>query len=147
MRGCLECGRDISLYHGRTKRCGPCAASVKARACVERLRTTRHRRRDWIAAHAHHDEAACPDCHTSLWGAPVRCAIGQRLHDERLRAGQARARKPVVMCQRLQEDAARIDRQLAALAARRRRQRLTLTDEDCWAGAGSMAGAWEGAEA
>ena len=45
------------------------------------------------------------------------------------------------------ESVAEVEALLAEAAARRRRQRMTLSDDDCWAGAGSMAGAWEGAEA
>lgn len=154
MKRCADCPADISLTCWRTRYCPDCLTRRR-----RDLHTRRQAKRRAEAAHeawramqratrtGQHDEATCPDCHTSLWGAPVRCAIGQRLHDERLRAEQARARKPVVMSQREQEDAARIERTLAALAARRRRQRMSLTVEDCWRGAGSMAGAWEGAEA
>jgi hypothetical protein len=104
-----------------------------------------------------HDEATCPDCRTSLWGAPVRCALGQTLHEERQRAEEARARKPIVSAQRAAEeaealaraeamDAAHAERILAILASRRR-QRPTLSEADIWRGGCGVSAVYAGGEA
>lgn len=132
-----------------------CAEHRLARRDTKRQRAKRALRRARKAMQ--HDEATCPDCRTSLWGAPVRCALGQRLHEERQRAEGARARKPIVSAQKAADeaaaqaraealDAAHAERILAILASRRR-QRQTLSEADIWARGCGVSAVYAGGEA
>lgn len=80
----------------------------------------------------------CPGCAAMLPGfdgASTRCHPCQQLYDQMMRAAEAR----VARGYRASQEGERIERQLAALAAARKRRRLTLADEDCWAWASCLA--------
>lgn len=72
----------------------------------------------------------CPACTAMLPGfeAVTRCLACQTLYDQMMRAAEAR----VALGHRGDREADSIERRLAALAARRRRQRFTLTEDDIW---------------
>lgn len=72
----------------------------------------------------------CMACAAMLPGFDVetRCQPCQDYYEELMRAAEARVAK----AHRRERDAAWVERRLAALAARRRRQRFTLTEDDIW---------------
>jgi len=69
-----------------------------------------------------------------LFGTSTRCLLCRRRHN----IHQARAKQQCIAEARKQAEADAITRQLEALARARRQQRrrLSLTDEECWGGAG-----------
>lgn len=83
-------------------------------------------------------EPGCTACQASLLGQPVACDYHRRLYAQQQRAAASRAQKPVAQARRRAAEAAAIERRLDQLARerRQRRQRLSLSEADCWQQAG-----------
>jgi len=105
--------------------CGDCATAINREKSAARRAFARHA--------AEHPCAACAALLPGL-GVQTRCHACQTRYDQMMRAAAARVAKSFTGDQ----EAAAIERRLAQLdrERRQRRQRMTLSVEDCWQQAG-----------
>lgn len=86
-------------------------------------------------------EPHCTACQASLFGVPVACDFHRKLYAQQQRAAASREQKPVAQARQRAAEAAAIERRLDRLSRerRQRRQRLSLSEADCWQQAGVSA--------
>jgi hypothetical protein len=145
LRCCERCRADISARHGQSKFCVNCSGAAyaerRARAMAQRRAEDARRR-----AAGHTGPQRLPPCRRCEQRVAQSrrhkychlCAPVAKLETQQaIRTGHPAPAYALQAQQKHLEPAWLVDRLIAAAAARRKRiGRMTLTDAECWAGAG-----------